>query len=89
MGEMQKALGMLAVGFSTAISKVTAEGCAWYGKYVIKGRVPLACTHEKLTLSGIQHNSNCFDTEADAVTALLACGVDRFQMADCSWYSKD
>ena len=44
------------------------------GRYGLVGSVPVAL------------NSRVWETEHEAITALLAYGCTRFQLADCSWY---
>jgi hypothetical protein len=58
-----------------------------YGKFYLVGSIPLELTTPRQTMFGLQHDSNYFDTEDDAIKALLAIGITKFQLSDCSWYS--
>jgi|TARA_R100000049_G_C1864073_1_gene26425 hypothetical protein len=59
------------------------------GKYGIVGSIPIELT-EISTHGTPQHPPNrvsmVWETEREAIDALLAIGVDRFQLSDCSWY---
>ena len=52
--------------------------CAWQGKFTLVGSVPVACCDPATG------RPRAWDTEAEAETALLAAGVKRYQMADCT-----
>jgi len=61
------------------------------GKYGIVGSIPIELT--KISTNGtpqIPPNrvSMVWEIEQEAIDALLAIGVDRFQLSDCSWYKK-
>ena len=50
------------------------------GRYGFVGSVPAALVHPDTTQSLV------YQTEADAIQAILALGIPRFQRADSSWY---
>ena len=58
------------------------------GKYIIVGSVPYTLTVEsKNSLSyPPARNSMHWDTEQEAIDALLEIGITRFQLSDCTWY---
>ena len=58
------------------------------GKFGIVGSMPRALTHLSDSVFPTPV-SNTFDTEADAITALLEVGITRFQLASCAWYEKE
>jgi hypothetical protein len=60
------------------------------GKYGIVGRVPVALTHESrhgTPQMPPNRVTKTWDTEQEVIDALLAEGITRFQLADCSWYA--
>ena len=90
MGEMAQALKLLGGGLPTCIQKITTA-CPLQGKYHLVGRIP----GELSTLVTRKHTpqipplreSMVWDTEEDAIAALLAVGVTTFQRADYSQYT--
>lgn len=62
------------------------------GRFGIVGSVPGELTEIRPRqgdpYSHTRRVSKVWDTEAEVVAALLAIGVTRFQMADCSWYGE-
>lgn len=79
MSEMSRALGLLSGGFSTAILKCPN------GRFCLVGSVPAALTKERGGMFP-GRDSMVWDSEQEVIDALLAIGVTRFQLADCSWY---
>ena len=57
------------------------------GRHGIVGSVPVELTHVSPTSIFSVRVSNSWDTEAEAIAALLALGYTRFQLADCTWYN--
>lgn len=55
----------------------------YHGKYFIVGSIPAAC-YDKTRNDG-HGGSFIYDTEADAGRAIELAGVERYQLADCSW----
>ena len=58
------------------------------GKYGFVGGIPIELTHE--SESGTPQwppvrVSNVYETEQEAIQALLDIGITRFQLSDCSW----
>ena len=68
--------------FSTAILQYPS------GRYGIVGRVPVVLSIEEKDYRGITRKSMSWGTEAEAIAALVGAGVERFQLADCSWYGE-
>ena len=71
--------------FSTAILRYPS------GRYGLVGSIPYALTEP--STHGTPHippvrASLVWDTENEAIRALLALGITRFQLADCSWYQE-
>ncbi len=54
--------------------------------YFLVGSMPLELTHEKISSYGLIHASNTWKTLPEAIDALLAIGITRFQLPNCSWY---
>ncbi len=55
------------------------------GRFGIVGSIPYELTKPaKAPSTG--RNSLAWDTEEEAIAALLALGITHFQRADCSWY---
>lgn len=83
MTEMQQAMKMMGGGFPTVILKYPT------GRYGLAGCIPGELTRPQ-THGTPQvppaRVSKVWDTEAEVIAALLAIGVTRFQLADCSWY---
>jgi hypothetical protein len=67
----------------------TAVICYPSGKYGIVGSVPIELTEEAVSGFSVSRRSKVFDTEAEAIAALLAIGVTKFQLSDCSWYEEE
>jgi len=57
--------------------------------YVLRGSVPYELTEPYQSGFTVGRTSIRFDTEQEAVNALLALGITTFQMTDCSWYTDD
>lgn len=73
-------MAVLAGGaFPTAILRCQT------GRFKLVGSVPAALTKERGGLFQ-GRDSMTWETEEEAVRALLAIGVTRFQRADCSWH---
>ncbi len=66
---------------STAISRYPS------GRYGIVGSVPIELTKPGRTPVA-PRQSLAWDTEGEAIAALLAIGITRFQLADCTWYDE-
>jgi len=58
------------------------------GRYKICGSVPVELTKEVLSGFSMVKVSLVWNTEQEAINALLAIGKTDFQLADCSWYHK-
>ncbi len=56
------------------------------GHYGIAGSVPFALTEERRGRFYVTRESKTFETEEDAINALLAIGVTHFQHADRTWH---
>ena len=58
------------------------------GRYGIAGSIPVELTVEATHIgrSPGARKSMAWNTEAEAISALLEVGVTRFQLNDCSWY---
>ena len=82
MGEIAQLIHSMERGrMSTAIIKYQS------GRYGLVGSVPEELTKPVVrTLTPGLRASIVWNTEAEAVAALLAIGTTKFQMADCSWY---
>lgn len=50
-----------------------------HGKFFIVGSIPLACYDEA------KGRSKHYDSEQEAIDALIAAGADRIQRVDCSF----
>ena len=82
MGELSNYINRSAK-LSTAILKCPT------GKFTLVGSVPRALCHptpKSLTLGAM--SANVYDTEDEVIDALLAIGITRFQLSDCSWYQE-
>ena len=80
MGELSNYINRSAK-LATAILKCPT------GKFTLVGSVPRALCHpipKSLTLGAM--SANTYETENEAIDALLAIGITRFQLSDCSWY---
>jgi len=59
------------------------------GRYGIVGSIPYDLTeparHGTPQVPPLRV-SKVWDTEQEVIDALLAIGIERFQLADCSWY---
>jgi len=67
---------MINAQYSTSILRCPIE----VERYTLVGSVPVAlCDRDG-------QRPRIYDTEQEAINDLLAVGVDRFQLADCSWY---
>jgi len=62
--------------YSTAIIKYPS------GRFGIAGSVPLECTY----IENGQRRFTAYNTEQEAINALLALGLTHFQKADTSYY---
>lgn len=56
------------------------------GRFALAGSVPKALTRPSGSAFSPDPVSQVWDTEEEAIRALLSIGVTRFQKADCSWY---
>jgi len=80
-GGVGEAMGIITGRLSTAIQKYPS------GRYGIVGSIPGDLTEpDPKAFSPGQRKSKVWDTEQDVIDALLAIGVTKFQLADCSWY---
>lgn len=50
-----------------------------HGKFFIVGSIPAACYDAE------QGKSKIFDTESQAISAIVQSGVRRFQKSNCAW----
>ena len=58
------------------------------GKFGLCGSMPIELTVEKVNNIGQTfRDSQVWQTEQEVIEALLAIGVTRFQLSDCSWYN--
>ena len=68
---------------STAIIKLPT------GKYTLVGSVPIELTTLRPTLGNPDHwDTQVFETEEQAINALLHLDITKFQLSNCLWYSK-
>ena len=82
MGELSNFINNKA-RMSTAILRYPS------GRYGIAGSVPYELTEPaKRSLTLGARNSKVWETEQEAINALLEIGMTNFQLADCSWYQK-
>jgi hypothetical protein len=58
------------------------------GRYTLVGSIPIELTHEYESGFTTGRKSNMYDTEAEAIKALLELGITHFQLANCQWYDK-
>ena len=57
------------------------------GRFGLVGSVPYALSEPtKHSLTPGARSSLVWETEEDAIAALLAIGITHFQRADCTWY---
>jgi hypothetical protein len=56
------------------------------GMFKLAGAIPPELTREVKSGFTVTRDSILFDTEDEAVEALLDLGITKFQLADCSWY---
>jgi hypothetical protein len=83
-GGAGEALAMFSGRMSTAILRYPT------GRYGLVGSIPFELSEENpRALSPGSRRSLVWDTEQQAIEALLAIGVTRFQRADCSWYEPE
>ena len=78
--EMGDALALLSAKLPTAIVRYPS------GRYGIAGSIPIELTEE---YGGMfpGRSSKVWNTEREAMDALIALGCMRFQLADCSWHA--
>ena len=82
MTEFSAAMRLANGPLSTAILRYPS------GRYGLVGSVPVELTEENpKSFTPGARKSMVWQTEAEAIAALLAIGVTRFQLADCSWYA--
>ena len=82
MGELAQAMGLIQK-MSTAILRYPS------GRYGIVGSVPAELIIDGKDTMGLPlRKSMAWDTEEEAIDALLAIDITHFQMADCSWYDE-
>lgn len=55
-------------------------------RYGFAGGIPVELTTPRETMFGTQHDSNVFDTEQEAIDALLNLGITHFQLSNSEWY---
>jgi len=80
MTELQQAMKCLGK-MSTAIIRYDN------GQYGLVGNMPIELTYAKPSMyNPDQRVSRVWNSEGEAIEALLEIGVDRFQLSDCSWY---
>jgi hypothetical protein len=58
------------------------------GRFALVGSVPVQLTKPSNSPFSPDPVSLVWDTEREAMDALLSIGINRFQRADCSWYDK-
>ena len=83
MGELSNYINRSAK-LSTAILRCPT------GKFTLVGSVPCALCHptpKSLTPGAM--SANTYATEGEVIAALLAIGITRFQLSDCSWYQDE
>jgi hypothetical protein len=80
MNEFTMAMKVIQAKHSTAIQKYPN------GRFGLTGSIPIELTVPSTSTYSPDRKSMVWDTEADVIKALLAIGVTRFQLADCSWY---
>jgi len=80
MSEWTDAINLLDAELSTAISRYPT------GRFGLVGSIPAKLTKMRKGHFGPTRVSMSWDTEQEVIDALLAIGVTRFQLADCSWY---
>lgn len=85
MSELAYAMQMFSKSrLSTAISRYPT------GRYGIVGSIPMELTEDDpRSLTPGARKSMVWETEQEVIDALLAIGVTRFQLADCSWYDPE
>lgn len=81
MSELAVAMEMMSK-MSTAILKYPS------GKYGLVGSVPIELTEERISGYSKVNVSKVWNTEQEAIEALLAIGITRFQLPDCSWHKE-
>lgn len=60
------------------------------GRFGLVGAIPVELSEPNpQAYTPGQRRSKSWPTEAEAIAALLAIGVTRFQLDDCSWYAPD
>ena len=82
MSELQSAMRLLNSNFPTCIMRYPT------GKYGIVGNIPIELTQPYGGLFP-GRKSMVWETEKEAINALIKAGIDRFQLSDCSWYVND
>ena len=59
------------------------------GKYTLVGSVPIELTSPRPTMGNPDHrDTQIFETEEQAINALLQLDITKFQLSNCLWYSK-
>jgi hypothetical protein len=79
-GGIGEASYLLRGKLSTAIMRYPT------GRYGIVGSIPIELTEEYRSGFTVGRTSRTYETEQDAIQALLGVGVTSFQLSDCSWY---
>lgn len=75
----------MSAKISTAILKI--NGGANNDKYTIVGSVPVELTYQGKNSLGLPiTKTKIFDTEDQAINALLELGIFHFQLSNCLWY---
>lgn len=82
MSEMRRAMQLLSGSMSTAILKYPS------GRYGLVGSVPSQLTRDRGGLFP-GRDSMIWESEQEAIDALLGIGMRRFQLANCSWFDLD
>ncbi len=81
-GGAGEAMALLGGRFSTVILKYPS------GRFGLAGSIPVQLTvvDERSYTPGAR-KSMVWNSEQEVIDALLAIGITRFQLNDCSWYS--
>ena len=82
MGELAQAMNMMQKArMSTAILRYPS------GRYGLVGSVPAQLTKpQERCLTPGARVSMAWNTEQEAINALLSIGINKFQLSNCSWY---
>lgn len=81
-GGVGEALAVFSRPMSTCILKYPS------GRFGLAGSIPVALTvKDPKAFTPGQRKSMAWNTEQEAINALVGIGCSRFQLADCSWYT--